>query len=204
MARTLDGGRIKLAGSLDRLFDEVDAVWPARSKASDGWIGDRAHAARKSEHNPDGRGVVHAIDITTAGIDKARVLKALISHPAVWYVINDGRIWSRTYGWKARRYTGANPHAHHIHVSLRLALDAEAWAGKWLGVARRPAVRDLRRGMSGADVAKWQRALGVTADGQFGERTAAAVNALKRSRGWAPDGVIGPRVRAVLRARLVP
>jgi hypothetical protein len=202
MVRTADGGRIKLAGSLDRLFDEIDQAWPSRSRVSDGWRGDAAHQARKSEHNPDGRGIVHAIDITTAGIDKARTLKALIGHPAVWYVIHDGRIWSRTYGWKARRYTGANPHAHHIHVSIRLAADAELWAGKWLGVARRPAARDLHRGMSGTDVAKWQRALGVTADGQFGAKTQAAVNAFKARHGWAQDGVIGPRVRKALRERV--
>jgi peptidoglycan hydrolase-like protein with peptidoglycan-binding domain len=202
MARTVAGGRYRLAPALDRLFDEIDQVWPARSKASDGWIGDTSHQARKSEHNPDGRGIVHAIDITTAGIDKARVLKALIGHPAVWYVINDGRIWSRTYGWKARRYTGANPHTKHIHVSIRLDTGAEAWVGRWLGVVRRPAVRDLRQGDRGADVAKWQKALGVKPDGVFGPRTAAAVDELKREHGWKRDGVIGPRIRKVLRPRL--
>lgn len=199
MARTAGGGRYRLAASLDRLFDEVDHVWPARSKASDGWIGDTAHQARRSEHNPDGRGIVHAVDITVAGIDKARVLKSLIGHPAVWYVIHDGRIWSRTYGWKARRYTGPNPHRHHIHVSIQLVPAAESWVGPWLGVVRRPAVRDLRPGDHGADVAKWQRALHVAADGQFGPATKAAVNAFKRKHGWPEDGVIGARVRKALR-----
>jgi hypothetical protein len=202
VVRTAGGGRFRLAASLDRLFHEVDHVWPARSKASDGWIGDTAHQARASEHNPDDRGVVHAVDITVAGIDKARVLKALIGHPAVWYVIHDGRIWSRTYGWKARRYTGANPHHHHIHVSIRLALDAEAWVGPWLGVVRRPAVRDLHEGDHGADVAKWQKALGVAADGRFGPATARAVNEFKRSHGLAGDGVIGARVRKLLREKV--
>jgi hypothetical protein len=33
---------------------QVNKRWPTREKASDGWIGDRAHASRKSDHNPDG------------------------------------------------------------------------------------------------------------------------------------------------------
>lgn len=199
---TIGGRVVRLAPSLDRLFDEVDHLWPHRSRASDGWIGDAAHAARRSEHNPDSRGIVHADDITVDGIDKAHVLKALIGHPAVWYVIHDGRIWSRTYGWQAKRYTGPNPHTHHIHVSIRLDHDAEDWAGTWLGVARRPPVRSLHEGMRGADVAKWQRAFGIPADGIFGPQTTAAVNAVKRRHGWPPDGILGPRVRKVLRERL--
>jgi hypothetical protein len=202
MARTAGGGRFRLAGSLDRLFDEVDGIWPHRDRSSDGWIGDAAHQARRSEHNPDAHGIVHAIDVTVAGIDKARLLKAVIGADPVWYVIHDGRIWSRTYGWKARRYTGPNPHHHHVHISIRSGHDAEAWTGNWLEAARRPAVRDLRQGDHGADVAKWQRALRVTADGQFGPATRAAVNAFKRERGWAEDGVLGPRVRKALRAGL--
>lgn len=199
---TVAGRRVQLAPSLDRLFDEVDHLWPHRSKASDGWLGDSAHAARKSEHNPDDRGIVHADDITISGIDKARVLKSLIGHPAVWYVIHNGRIWSRTHDWRPHRYTGPNPHAHHIHVSIRLAKDAEDWAGSWLETPNRPPARALHEGMRGKDVMKWQRALGVPVDGIFGPQTTRAVNDLKRHHGWPPDGIVGPRVRKVLRARL--
>lgn len=196
------GRPVHLAPSLDRLFDEVDHLWPHRDRSSDGWLGDAAHMARKSEHDPDSRGIVHADDITVAGIDKARVLKSLIGADPVWYVIHDGRIWSRTYGWAARRYTGPNPHTHHIHVSIRLEPAAEDWTGAWLAVARRPPVRNLHEGMRGADVAKWQRALGVAADGVFGPKTTAAVNRVKRAHGGPPDGILGPRVRAILRSRL--
>lgn len=200
--RTADGGRIRLAPSLDTLFDEVDLTWPRRDRRTDGWLGDPAHRGRESEHNPDRRGIVHAADIDTDGIHVNRMLKALIGHDAVWYVIYNKRIWSRTYGWRAREYLGANPHVGHVHVSIRIAGDAEDWAGSWFGVVRRPAVRNLREGMRGDDVRKWQRALRIPADGIFGPVTTAAVNRLKRSHGWPADGIIGPRVRRVLRQRL--
>jgi hypothetical protein len=189
-----------LAPALARLRAEVNELWPDRDKSTDGWLGDAAHQARISQHNPDEWNIVRAEDIDKDGINVKRVLKAAIGRPGVWYVIHDGRIWSRTYGWKARKYTGPNPHKGHIHISLLLDYPSAFVAGKWLGKPSRPAVRDLRRGMHGADVAKWQRALKVTADGQFGEVTEAAVNAFKAKHGWAQDGVIGPRVRKTLRA----
>ena len=46
-----------------RLRDQVNKAFPNRDKRSDGWIGDRAHQARKSDHNPDAKGFVHALDI---------------------------------------------------------------------------------------------------------------------------------------------
>jgi hypothetical protein len=116
----------KLAPALDQLFDDVNAKWPNRSKASDGTIGDAAHSARKSEHNPNRDpdddvpdGYVTAADITKAGLDVARLLASLIGDKRVWYVIHAGKIWSRTYDFRERPYTGSNPHTGHVHVSLR-------------------------------------------------------------------------------------
>lgn len=112
----------RLAPSLDQLRDEVDRRWPKRSKRSDGWLGDPAHAARKSDHNPDARGIVHALDITTpdtrAGRRMGRAIKrATLRDPRVWYVIWRGHIWSKNHGWRKRRYTGPNAHMTHIHIS---------------------------------------------------------------------------------------
>jgi hypothetical protein len=129
----------KLAPALDALFDEVNREWPNRSKSSDGTIGDASHSARKSEHNPNREpgddvpdGYVTAADITKAGLDMPRLLKALIGDHRVWYVIHDGRIYSRTYDWVARTYTGSNPHTHHVHVSLRQTKSACDDRSSWL------------------------------------------------------------------------
>ncbi|MGB4989147.1 MAG: hypothetical protein WBO10_07930, partial [Pyrinomonadaceae bacterium] len=58
----------RIAESLKKLREQINAEWPGRDKASDGGIGDAAHASRSSDHNPwvkdsRGQGVVTAIDI---------------------------------------------------------------------------------------------------------------------------------------------
>lgn len=118
-----------LAPALSALLREVNARWPHRSKASDGTIGDTAHAARQSEHNPDSRGIVRAVDITVAGIDKAALLRAVIGDSRVHYVISDRKIYSRSNGWTPAAYYGANPHDKHVHISLRNRTSESAdWA----------------------------------------------------------------------------
>jgi hypothetical protein len=64
-------------------------------------------------------------------------------------------------------------------------------------------VRTLRQGMSGPDVAAWQRTLGVAADGIFGPRTATATAAWQAAHGLTADGVVGPRTWAAAGAVLV-
>lgn len=126
-----------LAPALETLRDEIDKRWPRRSKVSDGWIGDSSHAARKSDHNPDARGRVNAIDITVANTAQGKeirdaVLKATIGDGRVWYVIHDGYIYSKTYNWARRKYTGTNPHKKHIHVSCNYNnTDAEESRKPW-------------------------------------------------------------------------
>jgi hypothetical protein len=116
----------RLAESLKVLRDEVNARWPNRSKASDGTIGDPAHASRKSDHNPSPEGVVRAMDITAAGIDPhwyaehIRMLGASGHVPLGnhGYVIWNRRAAYQTNGWRWVTYTGSNPHTSHIHVSV--------------------------------------------------------------------------------------
>lgn len=116
-----------LVPSLVALREGVNAKYPGRDKASDGAVGDTSHQARKSSHNPDYRypgGPVRAVDIDSNGSPGVAtplvrdILKAAIGDPRVWYVIWNRTIWSRTYGWQARRYTGSNPHDKHVHVSV--------------------------------------------------------------------------------------
>jgi len=53
----------KLCAAGVQLRDQVDTWFPDRRTASDGWVGDSRHSARKSDHNPDANGWVRAIDI---------------------------------------------------------------------------------------------------------------------------------------------
>lgn len=115
-----------LAPALVQLRDEVNTKFPNRDKSSDGWIGDTSHAARPSDHNPDwdDDGIVRAIDIDISpdgrpDLDlRSQILKVTIGDPRVWYVISNGKIYSRTYGFSPRAYTGSNPHNLHVHISL--------------------------------------------------------------------------------------
>lgn len=127
------------AASLKTLRAEIDAYAPDRSTASDGWIGDEAHATRDSDHNPwvidaQGIGVVRARDIThdpAGGMDchwlATRLASQLRRLPALRsgaYLIWNRRIISADRldeGW--RTYTGTNPHDKHLHVSVALAPD---------------------------------------------------------------------------------
>lgn len=131
----------KLAPSLVDLIDEVDARWPNRKRTSDGSIGDASHSARASDHNPDRdadpmpAGYVSALDITKDSAAQMEELRRrLIADPRTWYVIHNGRIWSRTYGFREQVYNGTNAHTAHLHVSL-MQTAAGAKAGPW-GVAR--------------------------------------------------------------------
>ena len=111
------------------LVGEINARWPRRDKASDGTIGDAAHASRNSDHNPwvvvAGTGVVRARDIDKDGIDAPWLAEWLrrrgeAGDPRLTgggYVIFNRRITSPDFrGWRA--YTGSNPHVAHVHVSF--------------------------------------------------------------------------------------
>lgn len=130
-----------LAPSLRVLRAEVDRRWPKRDRTSDGTIGDAAHAARPSGHNPDPNsrplGAVHATDIDATGGVAASIVRAVVTAaragklPALWYVIYNGIIYSATYGWVARAYTGTNPHRGHAHFEVRHTHVAENDPRPW-------------------------------------------------------------------------
>lgn len=121
-----------LAPSLVSLRNEINAANPNRDKSSDGWIGDASHAARVSDHNPDwtAGGVVRALDVDVDGCDPDRLIAVAIADPRTEYVISRRRIYERNNNFRARVYTGTNPHDKHTHVSIRHTKTAEK-SGKW-------------------------------------------------------------------------
>lgn len=122
-----------LSPALAKLRDQINAKWPRRDKASDGWIGDTSHAARPSDHNPDWSdgGIVRAIDVDKDGIDVDQLLRTVLADSRTCYVIWNRRLWAwDTRAWRA--YTGSNPHDKHVHISIRSDggrdRDARSWA----------------------------------------------------------------------------
>ena len=119
----------RLAASLQSLRDSVNTLAPLRSKASDGSIGDAAHASRDSDHNPwveaGGKGIVTAIDVShdpAGGCEGERLAESLRAgrDERLKYVIWNRRIFSGTVQpWEWRPYSGANAHQHHVHISVQ-------------------------------------------------------------------------------------
>lgn len=126
----------RAANSITTLRKQLNALFPERSKASDGLIGDQAHSKRKSDHNPTPAGIVCAFDVThdpKNGVDCHKLAKALqdSGDKRIKYLIWTGRITriDNVRQWKT--YTGANPHNHHLHLSVssnpKLYDDAAQW-----------------------------------------------------------------------------
>jgi peptidoglycan hydrolase-like protein with peptidoglycan-binding domain len=205
----------RIARSLDVLRTQINGLAPGRSKASDGWLGDAAHAARPSDHNPNRLGVVQALDIThdpANGFNSWRFADMLRERGDVRikYVISNGRIFAGKSGpspWTWRPYTGSNKHDKHVHVSVQdseaVYDDLRSWdiGGDWSKLGdKAPVVKPLLRKGSPytADVTALQRKLGLTVDGIFGPKTEAAVMAFQRANGLTADGLVGPYTREKL------
>lgn len=204
------------AYSLETLLNQVNAKFPTRSTKSDGWIGDAAHAARVSQHNPLPNGVVCAIDITedlSVGLDCNRLMEELdaSNDSRIYYLIHDRQIDnsddSRT------RYDGPNPHVTHLHISVKFFDeaqydDARTWAIPMLGSEPQPSAwyrgelgsRSLQNGSQGSDVTALQAimrrrfplyAKTLQVDGIFGPKTEAVVREYQRRAGLVVDGIAG-------------
>ena len=202
----------RVAKSLLHLRDQVNARWPNRRKDSDGTIGNAEHSSRTSDHNPNPEGVVCAIDIThdpASGCDSYALAETLRANrdPRIKYIISNRRIASGSDGpaaWTWRKYTGANPHDHHCHISVKsqkALYDAE---GDWKleGMAAPatsyiPPKPTLRKGAKGGDVQTLQGRLNANGavlkvDGDFGAATEAAVKKFQAAKKLVADGIVGP------------
>jgi hypothetical protein len=124
-------------------LDEASVRWPGRSTAGDGICGDSAHAARKSDHNPDSSGYAHAFDLTrdkAKGCDTFELAKQLAAKrdPRVKYIISNGKIWDYRFPiW--RPYFGADKHVGHMHVSIKKGyeFDKRPWWKKKINMKKK-------------------------------------------------------------------
>jgi hypothetical protein len=159
--------RWRLAQSLHVPFREVNGLAPGRSRASDGTIGNLAHAGRNSDHNPwvlDGAvGVVRARDLThdpAGGFDahafaEAMRLRAHGGHPAFGvgaYIISAARIASAKTDWAWAPYNGVNAHRQHVHFSVgreRASYDSPA---SWVSAVTITSPPKVEAGMTPAQL----------------------------------------------------
>jgi len=176
----------RTAKSLDKLLGQLNALFPNRSKVSDGSVGDTRHQknASKSDHNPwfkdsKGTGIVSARDFThdpANGLDCNWLCAALLAakDARIKYIIWNRFIYNRKTGFAKTAYKGINAHAHHLHLSVvfdpALYDDMTAWnldlsataSAEPIPVAPTTptvALGELKRGSKGEAVANLQRAL---------------------------------------------
>lgn len=123
---------------LQNLRRQVDAVFPDRDRTSDGTIGDAAHQAETSGHNPDDTPgsrpewngdpdsvpEVRAWDMdsdlsegVTAQelVDHVRALPGVSS--VIRYLIYNRTMYHVSTGFAPKPYTGASAHTEHVHFS---------------------------------------------------------------------------------------
>lgn len=118
------------------LRNQINSRYPGRDKRSDGWIGDSAHQSRRSDHNPDRNGWVHALDIDENMGKKGRwrngraarklanqlrlyAKSGLPGSDRIKYVVYEGKLTSGTYKSKWWTWRPGNwGHYYHIHVSF--------------------------------------------------------------------------------------
>lgn len=209
----------RIAKSLDKLRSQINALAPNRNKASDGWIGDAAHASRSSDHNPwikDGSvGVVTALDIThdpVAGVDCNKLVQDLIKDKRTKYVIWNKQIYNPSVAKQWRPYTGSNPHTKHFHLSVSSTKSLYDDESLWKFDIKAPIIMPetvvkskplLKQGSKGEDVKHLQTLLGITVDGDFGPKTAKAVKDFQTKVKLTADGIVGPYTYEALESKPV-
>ena len=165
--------------SMSLVVAAVAAATPALSVAGSG-TGERPSAAVRAkraqltlgDRGPAVARLQRALGIPADGIFGPRTLKAVRAVQKRTGLAVDGIVGSQT----------------------RAALQSRSEGGRTGGGV-------LELGDRGPAVARFQRALGIPADGIFGPRTLKAVRGLQKRTGLAVDGIVGSQTRAALQSR---
>ena len=120
---------------------EVNRRWPKRDLASEGTVGDAAHQATRSDHNPNARESVDAWDMDVEVNGRGRpyaedvehLKRVFQAHEASRYWIHDDQIAERANDWRRRPYKPDDPdrnkHIKHVHWNTRQSMERSkvAW-----------------------------------------------------------------------------
>jgi hypothetical protein len=127
----------KLVAGGEVLRDQINKRWPNRDKASDGSKGDSAHATRISDHNPDGKGLVHALDVDEdlrgSKNDNVWLSDQLIAYARakkpgssrLKNIVYENRVASGTYASNFWTWRNGN-YGHDIHMHVSFSTQGEA------------------------------------------------------------------------------
>jgi hypothetical protein len=161
-----------LTAGLANLRTQVDARFPNRDRTSDGTIGDVAHQARVSGHNPDdtpgskatwngdpdAQPEVRAWDMDSdlgeAGataqqvVDHVRALPGLSG--VLRFMIYNHLIYHMRNGFAPVTYTGSSPHTEHIHFegAWSQAADSNTTFDYRLDEVNMPTVDEIAQGVA--------------------------------------------------------
>lgn len=105
----------RLSGNLVSIRADIKGRWPNVTVYD---IGDTSHQAGTSDHNPDSRGIVCAIDVMfSVGPEASAIVAACRGREDLRYIIHNRTMWHKRDGWKPTTYTGSDPHTNHVHIS---------------------------------------------------------------------------------------